>query len=113
MTAVLLEGKTAIITGSGSGVGRASALRFTEEGASVVCADVDTEGASCNGTVRPLGVRAGEAFTTSPPSFNPTSDVTEAICGNGSSTSGVRGDPSEGAGSNAMPVVGNTGKPVR
>ena len=35
-----LEGKRAIITGAGSGVGRASALRFAEEGASVVCADV-------------------------------------------------------------------------
>jgi NAD(P)-dependent dehydrogenase (short-subunit alcohol dehydrogenase family) len=42
---VLLEGKTAIITGSGSGVGRASALRFAEEGARVVCADLDVDGA--------------------------------------------------------------------
>jgi NAD(P)-dependent dehydrogenase (short-subunit alcohol dehydrogenase family) len=38
---MLLEGKVAIITGAGSGVGRASALRFAEEGASVVCADID------------------------------------------------------------------------
>ena len=30
---MLLEGKNAIITGAGSGVGRASALRFAEEGA--------------------------------------------------------------------------------
>jgi len=37
----MLEGKTAIVTGAGSGVGRASALRFAEEGALVVCADVD------------------------------------------------------------------------
>jgi len=42
---VLLEGKNAIITGSGSGVGRASALRFAEEGANVVCADLNLEGA--------------------------------------------------------------------
>jgi NAD(P)-dependent dehydrogenase (short-subunit alcohol dehydrogenase family) len=40
---VLLEGKIAIITGGGSGVGRASCLRFTEEGASVVCADIDLD----------------------------------------------------------------------
>jgi NAD(P)-dependent dehydrogenase (short-subunit alcohol dehydrogenase family) len=36
-----LEGKIAVITGAGSGVGRASALRFAEEGARVVCADLD------------------------------------------------------------------------
>jgi NAD(P)-dependent dehydrogenase (short-subunit alcohol dehydrogenase family) len=38
---VLLEGKSAIVTGAGGGVGQASALRFAEEGANVVCADVD------------------------------------------------------------------------
>ena len=38
---MLLEGKSAVITGAGSGVGRASALRFAEEGAKVVVADVD------------------------------------------------------------------------
>jgi NAD(P)-dependent dehydrogenase (short-subunit alcohol dehydrogenase family) len=38
---VLLEGKNAIVTGAGSGVGRASAQRFAEEGARVVCADID------------------------------------------------------------------------
>jgi NAD(P)-dependent dehydrogenase (short-subunit alcohol dehydrogenase family) len=40
---VLLEGKSAIITGSGSGVGRTAALRFAAEGARVVCADLDVE----------------------------------------------------------------------
>ena len=40
---MLLNGKVAIITGAGSGVGRASALRFAEEGASVVCADIDLD----------------------------------------------------------------------
>lgn len=32
-----------MITGAGGGIGRASALRFAEEGASVVCADVSAE----------------------------------------------------------------------
>jgi NAD(P)-dependent dehydrogenase (short-subunit alcohol dehydrogenase family) len=36
----LLDGRSAVITGAGSGVGRASALLFAKEGASVVCADV-------------------------------------------------------------------------
>jgi NAD(P)-dependent dehydrogenase (short-subunit alcohol dehydrogenase family) len=35
-----IENKVAIVTGAGSGIGRASAIRFAEEGASVVCADL-------------------------------------------------------------------------
>ncbi|HEX8621253.1 MAG TPA: SDR family NAD(P)-dependent oxidoreductase, partial [Allosphingosinicella sp.] len=35
-----LEGKIAIITGAGSGIGRASAIRFAAEGAKVICADL-------------------------------------------------------------------------
>ncbi len=35
-----LEGKAAVITGAGSGIGRASALRFAQQGARLVLADV-------------------------------------------------------------------------
>lgn len=38
-----LEDKSVVITGSGSGVGRASARLFAAEGARVVCADVQAE----------------------------------------------------------------------
>jgi NAD(P)-dependent dehydrogenase (short-subunit alcohol dehydrogenase family) len=36
-----LEGKVAVITGAGGGIGLATARRFAKEGAVVVCADVD------------------------------------------------------------------------
>ena len=40
-----LDGKVALVTGAGSGIGRASALRMAEEGAAVMCADIDEAGA--------------------------------------------------------------------
>ncbi|AWS41173.1 3-oxoacyl-ACP reductase [Streptosporangium sp. 'caverna'] len=36
-----LQGRVAVITGAGSGIGLATARRFAEEGAHVVCADLD------------------------------------------------------------------------
>lgn len=41
-----LEGKVAIITGGGSGLGEASSIRFAHEGANVLVADVDSEAAT-------------------------------------------------------------------
>jgi len=40
---MLLSDKSIVITGAGSGVGRASSLLFSSEGAKVVCADVQDE----------------------------------------------------------------------
>ena len=40
-----LEGRVSIITGSASGIGRAGALEFAKEGALVVVADINFEGA--------------------------------------------------------------------
>ena len=38
------DGKTAVVTGAGSGIGRYSALAFAHEGASVMVSDIDTRG---------------------------------------------------------------------
>jgi glucose 1-dehydrogenase len=54
-----LANKVAIVTGAGSGNGRGIALRFAEEGADVVIADVVMEGATATAAmVRDLGRRA-------------------------------------------------------
>lgn len=46
----MLENKVAIITGSGRGIGRAAALLFAEQGASVVVSDIDADPANATAT---------------------------------------------------------------
>ena len=54
-----LEDRVAVVTGGASGIGRASALRFAEEGAHVVVADLNPErGAETVGAVKALGRKA-------------------------------------------------------
>lgn len=52
-------GKVAVVTGSGSGIGRETALAFAREGAAVVVADIDTPRASR--TVTEVEDRGGRA----------------------------------------------------
>ncbi len=54
-----LDGRVAVITGSGRGIGRATAVRFAEEGAAVVVNDVDPDPANETAeAVRGAGGRA-------------------------------------------------------
>jgi len=55
-----LEGKAAIVTGAGSGIGRAAARAFAAEGAKVVVADIDETGG--DETVRMIGEAGGQSF---------------------------------------------------
>ena len=55
-----LEGKRAVVTGAGSGIGRAIAMRLADEGARVVLADVD-EGAA-EAVAGEIGEAGGEAL---------------------------------------------------
>ena len=54
-----LEGKVALITGAGAGIGRASAIRFAAEGASVVCSDIsETAAVETVAAIREAGGKA-------------------------------------------------------
>jgi NAD(P)-dependent dehydrogenase (short-subunit alcohol dehydrogenase family) len=58
-TGMRLEGKVALITGAGSGIGRESALLFAAEGAAIVVVDiVDKGGQETVGAVEAAGGRA-------------------------------------------------------
>jgi NAD(P)-dependent dehydrogenase (short-subunit alcohol dehydrogenase family) len=64
-----LNGKIAIVTGAGAGIGAAAAARFAAEGASVVCADIDVQRAAetaagigdAGGTAVSVGVNVSDS----------------------------------------------------
>lgn len=66
-----LENHSVVITGSGSGIGRACALGFAKEGASIVVADINMHAAE--ETVRQIQAACGKAFAFQADVSNPGS----------------------------------------
>jgi NAD(P)-dependent dehydrogenase (short-subunit alcohol dehydrogenase family) len=54
------DGRVALVTGGGSGIGRASALGFAQEGAAVAVVDIDEHGGA--GTVAEIEDSSGRAI---------------------------------------------------
>ncbi len=57
----LMDGKAGLVTGAASGIGRACAIRFAQEGAAVVVADLESAQAGGEETVRAITDAGGKA----------------------------------------------------
>src|SRR5512135_1030245 len=80
----LLEGRIAIVTGSGRGIGKATALRFAREGARVVVSDLDeTPAQETAGEIKSAG---GEVIVYAGDVARP--DFAEGIVGKAAQTWG-------------------------
>ena len=58
-----IAGKVCVVTGAGSGIGRASAIRLAEEGGRVLCADINAS--SADQTANLIQSAGGAAFGVS------------------------------------------------
>ena len=58
---MIMEGKSGLVTGAASGIGRACAIRFAQEGAAVVVADLESSREGGEETVRAITEARGRA----------------------------------------------------
>jgi NAD(P)-dependent dehydrogenase (short-subunit alcohol dehydrogenase family) len=58
---MIMEGKSGLVTGAASGIGRACAIRFAEEGAAVIVADLESSREGGEETVRAITEAGGRA----------------------------------------------------
>ena len=75
----LLEGQRAVITGGGSGIGRATARRMADEGASV--AVIDINGDAAQGVAAEIGGSAHVADVTDADGLRDAVDAVSAALG--------------------------------
>ena len=76
----LLEGKVALVTGAGRGIGKAIALRFAQEGANVAFTDLAVNEAveETVKEIEPMGVKA-KAYASNAANFDETHEVVKQI----------------------------------
>lgn len=79
MSAGRVAGKVCIVTGAGSGIGRAIAIRLAEEGGRVLCADIDGEAAAR--TRQEIGDAADKTDAASTTTDVSKSDQVDAMVG--------------------------------
>jgi 3-oxoacyl-[acyl-carrier protein] reductase len=76
----LLEGKVALITGGVRGIGKAIALRFAQEGASIAVSDLnyDEHSISLEKTLQEMGVKV-KAYASDASSFEASDELINAV----------------------------------
>lgn len=76
----LLEGKTALITGSARGIGKAIALKFAQEGANIAFTDlkIDEVAEETEKEIAALGVKC-KGYASNAADFNQTEEVVKTI----------------------------------